>query len=315
MTAREEYQKVFGTIKNLEEHLPWPYVMASMFEWLGWNTGILLGIDKSTLIRQLVKICADPEFKRTPESGRVKFVTDRLVEAPNVLQWDGDARTKGLTSVRESLRRAKYHSEEFLNKEFDLFWSLASSHYLDHFYQQFDHLRVNGGGRWLCFGNGGMFKRSVGLAKMQMDSLSFNSQEKLLIANELKWNATKNKDQLLKYAMLFERLRRDEFVPSDTRFALLFIGKEPMDLDWSSEISTEVAKASKGKGGAIENLEDLAKLARNVKCGSTTWTSLMRISERYLNLYSELVGETERKLIDGFNDSLREKFKGPIRRR
>ena len=64
MTAREEYQKVFGTIKNLEEHFA-VAVCDGQHVRVAWvEYGNSSGIDKSTLIRQLVKICADPEFKK-----------------------------------------------------------------------------------------------------------------------------------------------------------------------------------------------------------------------------------------------------------
>lgn len=39
--------------------------------------------------------------------------------------------TPSMAAPREALRRAKYFSEDYLNKEFDIFWGSVSDSYLD----------------------------------------------------------------------------------------------------------------------------------------------------------------------------------------
>ena len=129
---------------------------------------------------------------------------------------------KSIASAREALRRAKYFSENYLNKEFDIFWSLANDKYLDVYYRQFT--KINGGGTWFCHGNGGSFKKSAALSSMQMDNLSYNPKENLLVANELKLGGKRNRDQILKYALMYRILRNGKFIGQHTRFLLLFIG-------------------------------------------------------------------------------------------
>ncbi len=311
MTARDDYAKVFGAIKRLDEGLPWTNVMASMFEWLAWDTKSLLGIDKTSLVKHVVQLCSESACRSFPAAERLDYVKSRLAEAPNELDWKVHG-SEGVTSVREGLRRAKYHSEDYLNKEFDLFWSLASSCYLDRFYQQFKSFGVKGGGTWRCYGNGGMFKRSVGMRGMQMDNLSYNARENVLVANELKWNAHKNVDQLLKYAMLFDELKKGEFIPNNTRFALLFICRDSMELQWDAEIENEVTATRKKSGTGKDDLGRFSALAKTVSYESCTWNSLSAFSVEYLGALDPKRDETERKLIVGFNKSLDERSNGPV---
>ena len=45
--------------------------------------------------------------------------------------------TIGICNAREAVRRVKFFSEDYLNKEFDIFLSLCSDVYLNLFYEQF----------------------------------------------------------------------------------------------------------------------------------------------------------------------------------
>ncbi|MFT4639666.1 MAG: hypothetical protein ACI8T1_002991 [Verrucomicrobiales bacterium] len=105
--------------------------------------------------------------------------------------------TSSIASPREALRRAKFFSEDYLNKEFDIFWSLVRDHYLEAYYRLFT--KIAGGGRWFTHGNSGLYAASTGIREMQMDNLSYNPDEGLLVANVIKLGGTKNRDQILKY--------------------------------------------------------------------------------------------------------------------
>src|SRR5262249_1069615 len=132
-------------------------------------------------------------------------------------------RIPGIVTAREALRRAKYFSEDYLNKEFDIFWILLSDRYLDEFYGQFT--AIKGGGQWSTHGNSGLFHYSTAITEMQMDNLSYNETEALLVANELKHGGKKNPDQILKYALMFKLLCERKFIVPESRFLLMFIGR------------------------------------------------------------------------------------------
>jgi hypothetical protein len=111
-------------------------------------------------------------------------------------------RTFAIAAAMEALRRAKFFSEDYLNKEFDIFWILVSDKFLDAFYRQFT--QIKGAGQWATHGNSGLFKKSTAIREMQMDNLSYNETEALLVANELKLGGKKN--QLKEQAALIQKV-------------------------------------------------------------------------------------------------------------
>ena len=81
--------------------------------------------------------------------------------------------TYTVATAREALRRAKYFSEDYFNKEFDIFWTLVSDAFLDMYYGKF--VDVRGGGNWSTHGNSGLFEYSTRITETFMDNLSYNS--------------------------------------------------------------------------------------------------------------------------------------------
>lgn len=209
-----------------------------------------------------------------------------------------------IASAREVLRRAKYFSEDYLNKEFDIFWALVSDRYLDAFYGQFTQLV--GHGSWFTHGNSGVFGYSTGIDEMQMDNLSYNPTEAILVANELKLGGKKNKDQILKYALMFRLLRDREFVAPNSRFLLLFIGDKKENLEWSSEISKEIdycQRSPKSTAKAVLHPE-VVQVAESAEYAATTWRDLMRFNDSYVSSLNPQTQQVEQKLLSGFNETL-----------
>ena len=109
---------------------------------------------------------------------------------------------------------------------------------LDTYYSQFVSLKR--GGQWFTHGNSGLFACSTDIKAMQMDNLSYNPSENILIANELKLGGKKNPDQILKYALMYRLLLERGFISPDTRFMLLFIGDKLEPSEWDDIIKTEI---------------------------------------------------------------------------
>jgi hypothetical protein len=207
------------------------------------------------------------------------------------------------------LRRAKYFSEEYLNREFDIFLSLASNRYLDSLFSQQTDIR--GGGRWFSHGNSGLFSYSSDIDEMQIDNLTYNPEEQLLVGVELKLGGRKNPDQILKYCLLFRRLLDRQFVSPDARFCLLFIGDQLVggkeeQPDWADLIENEIAYCRKSPKSTGRKLVDVNVLDISKKCTfcCTTWQKVWDLNEAYAHGLDLPAQEVERKLIEGFNETL-----------
>ncbi len=274
MTARGRYLHVFGKMDSLAEEVSWSTGVSNMLEWLTWSTNDVLGVTKTRYRQMIVAWSDDPAVRGSPLKDKQRFVEEQLDDAlKRSEQLEPYARpTSGVASPREALRRAKFFSEDYLNKEFDIFWTLVSDSFLDAFYGQFTP--IHGGGRWFTHGNSGLFAKSTNIREMQMDNLSYNPDEGLLVANELKHQGKKNPDQILKYALMFRLLRDRGFIESSTRLLLLFIGNKNDQLGWQEAIEEEVDFCKRSeKSTAVKALhEEGVKLAKkSFSYASTTW--------------------------------------------
>ena len=101
------------------------------------------GEDQTEYRKIIIRLChefaaRDPSLESMQEFVRAKL--DAAISESERL--DRYARpTYTVASPREALRRAKFFSEDYLNKEFDIFMSLVSDRYLDEYYHQFTHIR------------------------------------------------------------------------------------------------------------------------------------------------------------------------------
>ena len=97
-----------------------------MFEWLAWDTRNILGISKTDYCKVIVDWVWGHEGTTLSAADVLKDVRAR-VDA-ELAHSEQEARfappRQGIASAREALRRAKYFSEDYLNKEFDIFMSL-----------------------------------------------------------------------------------------------------------------------------------------------------------------------------------------------
>ena len=191
--------------------------VSNMFDWLTWETGNILGISKTQYWKKMASWTHCEQVRDRSLEEKLRYAEGKLkMETSGSNQSDRYSPTKtSILSPREALRRAKYFSEDYLNKEFDIFWALASDAYLDTYYSQFIDLTT--GGSWSVHGNSSRFRYSTDISEMQMDNLSYNPSQRLLVANELKLGSKKNPDQILKYALMHQRLLEMGYIDPKTR--------------------------------------------------------------------------------------------------
>jgi len=305
-----EYKEVFGRIFTLAEPVSWSVGISNMLAWLLWNTRHILGISKTEYWKLAVKWSHDETIRNSDLDEKQKYIEDKLEEEGKKSERLSryDLFDFSLAKPYEVLRRAKYFSEDYLNREFDIFWALVSDAYLDDYYGQFTAL--NGGGRWFTHGNSGLFQYSTGIGigndKMQMDSLSYNPDESILIACELKLGGNKNNDQMLKYAWMYGLLKKREFISLDTRFLLLFIGDEPEKSRWDEMLEDE-KNYCRSKNKIKLLCPDVLEEAKKAEYATTTWRDLMGFNDKYMSKLDVSSQQVEHKLLWGFNETLSEK--------
>ena len=306
MKACEKYQQVFGSLKTLAEPVSWSTGVSNMLEWLLWSTNDILGVTKTQYRKKIVDWSHDEAIKNSDIETKQQHVKDKVNEEMVASERSNryDRPSASIASPREALRRAKYFSEDYLNKEFDIFWGLVSDDYLDAYYRQFTSL--TGGGRWFTHGNGGLFGCSTHIKEMQMDNLSYSPSERLLIANELKLGGKKNPDQILKYALMYKLLTERRFITTDTRFMLLFIGDRPEACEWDHVLKTEISHCEKStKSTAKLALHpEVLRIAEVAEYATTTWQELVTFNENYMSSLNMPVQQVEHKLLWGFNETL-----------
>ena len=310
MSKQNAYVRYFGKLTDLAEQLPWTEGVANIYEHVSWYTAAALGVTKTEYWKTILKWNEALLADGISFDDRVKAITAQLQCEINRTEAEGpyDKPISGFVKPYEALRRQRFFAEEYLNKEFDIFMSLASDAYLTKLYG--DVFGISGGGKWSAHGNGGRFQVST-MSDMQIDNLVYNADMGVLVANELKLGGQKNPDQILKYAHLFRTLHERELVAPDTRFHLLLISDSSPKADWLGLIDAEFAKVSvAGKGGSLRDkllCSETLAMARSMSKASITWLYLKEFNAQWLlNLHESQ--SVEQKLVAGFNSTLDEKW-------
>ena len=305
MTAHEKNRKIFGSIESLKDEISWTTGLLNMVEYLVWETKSVLGISKTQLIKQIVEWCDEDELKNLSFEDKYQTIKDRLdmimSESESIEKYERGK--KGYCSPREALRRNKYFSEDYLNKEFDIFLNLCSSKYLDKLYSKYISFDLNN--KWSTHGNSHIYVSSVEITKMQMDNLAYNHSSKLLVANELKLGGKKNKDQILKYCYMFAELVSKGFIDKSSKFLLLFIGDKKEEINIEDELKKEIDYVTNEKKLQYLLEENIFKICNDINISSLTWDELIIFNEQYA--VNNTLNEVESKLLLGFNSALKEK--------
>lgn len=314
MPPEKKYIRLFGKIASLNNPMPWTSGVSNMLEWLTWSTNDVLGITKTQYWKKIANWASDDSLRNATPEQRLNFVKRQLEHEIKASEKSNpyDRRESRIASPTEALRRVKFLSEDYLNKEFDIFWTLVTDEYLDTFYGQFTSIK--GGGSWATHGNSRVFETSTGIREMQMDNLSYNEREDLLVANELKLGGKKNPDQILKYALMVKLLRNQGFISAKARFLLLFISDTKHYGQWAKDIDDEIRHCRKSKKTTLKAAcaDDVVEIARGCEKQSTTWRDVIAFNELRLTELDKKVQQVEWKLLYGFNASLKvKKFMQP----
>ncbi len=306
MKAAEKYRRVFGSINHLKDQISWTTGLTNMVEFLAWEPKQILGITKKQYVRQIIEWATDPELAGKDveeiEQSIIKKLNTKMHESEQLETYS--TQRVGICHPREATRRVMFFSEEYLNKEFDIFLSLCSDVYLDLFYQQFVTFKT--GGTWSTHGNSGMFEASTALKAMYMDNLAYNHQSNVLIANELKFNSRKNPDQILKYCVMYEHLLEEGFIDKGAKFLLLFIGGNALEYNKQRLVERELALCHK-RPKKYQHLlrQELLDIVDHLQVASITWPALIEFNNRYLAENDTC--QVEQKLLQGFHQSLKAK--------
>ncbi len=307
MKKTDRYKKIFGSINSLSEQISWTTGISNMVEHLLWDTKSVLGVSKAQFWKMIIAQTNSTDFCAMPIDEKEMFIKSMLerLQSENEGKEKYDKPKSGYCSANEALRRKKYFSEDYLNKEFDIFLNLCSDDYLNFLYSRFVDLQ--GIGSWSTHGNSGIFNCSVGIWQMQMDNLAYNSEKNILIANELKLGGKKNKDQILKYCFMHTKLEEINFIRKGGKFMLLFIGDKNENINLESEISSEISYCQKnGKDCRHLLTDENIDKARYILLNSITWRELIDINDEYSKRLDKHQ-QVEAKLLSGFNSSLKEK--------
>jgi hypothetical protein len=308
MNDREKYFKLFGRLNSLADRIPWTTAVSHLVEWLTWNTRYILGVSKAKYAEQIIEWTDEAAVLAAAREEKKRYVHQKLKELERNIAFERYAPYKyTIASSREALRRTTFFSEAYLNEEFDVFWTLVSNKYLDAFYRQFTH--VTGGGQWSTHGDSGLFQASTGIRNMEIDNLSYNETEALLVANELKLGGQKNPDQILKYTWMFKELRDKKLIVPQSRFLFLFISDVKQDRRWEDLIEAEVSYCKNNSKSTARAAcqPDVIAAARSAEKASMTWIDVIKFNENYSAKLDSESQQVEIKLLSGFNDSLKAK--------
>ena len=306
MKAAEKYRRVFGSIRHLKDDIPWTTGLSNMVDFLVWEPQRILGVSKKQYVRQIIEWAAHSEMHGRNLADIEKEISKKLqYEMVKNDQLETYAtQNTGICTAREAIRRVKFFSEDYLNKEFDIFLNLCSDVYLDILYQQF--IDFDSGSSWSTHGNSGLFSYSTEIDNMYMDNLAYNHRVKVLVANELKLNGQKNNDQILKYCLMYEQLLEKGCITKGTKYLLLFIGSHALQADKQTLVNQELAFCQR-KPEKYQHLlrAELLAVVEHLEIASMTWASLIEFNNGYIS--QNHICQVEQKLLKGFNQSLQSK--------
>ena len=332
---------VLTEINHLKDELPWTMGLAGLARLAAWETKNILGISKSEFIEKIIgwvieiqksnpsenldksrirDICKK-NIKTEIESAEVAKIYDKKITQ----DLDGN---KLLISPMEAQRRIRCFSEEFLNKEFDVFMSLLPNRLINEYLRSFFD-RISLKSEWNVFGLSNDFETAMDIKYMYHDTLLYSHATSQVIAIELKFDTELSKNQILKYAFMLADLESQGKISTDCCHDMLIISHNlsksmknpPKSKDGLIGISlaqindpkkTHFPKKPNGKE-MRQRVDDLVprtkEILQNMHISFTSWQQLgMYFSNALNEIEKTNENETLRKLIKGFLGTLTTKF-------
>ncbi|GAB6091581.1 hypothetical protein [Spirochaeta dissipatitropha] len=310
MTSQERNIDIVGKISSLKEQVPWTIGLSTLFECITWQTEFVLGMSKTQYWKRIVHETLEEAAKGSSEEEIIKYI-DQLQKSEirynrGKNRWD-KVKSSGLIDPYEALRRMRFHSEDYLNREFDIFLSLAGNQYLDAFYKvPFPNIPS---GMWSTHSNSTLLMENTRFYEMQFDNLAYNIDAEVLIANELKLRGRKNPDQILKHLSMFLEFKRLGFISNDTKFNMLFIGFPSEDLATKEALlqQEQAYCLKKSKRWFLNKQYQIMQAADDFELRAMSWEDFIEFNNQYIETVHS-TNETLLRLIHGMNSAVREKI-------
>jgi hypothetical protein len=308
-------------IIHLKHRQHWPSALDSLIHCLGYRTYLLLGKSKTELIRNVVQHvlaqeAAEPGGSVDDLQKSFQALQRKEIAQAKVTQKYAQPVPDLLIAPEEALRRLRYFSEDYLNREFDLFLSLLPDTVLDGYFSSLFSLRP--GGSWNVLANSPEFEVSREESFMQPDTLAYNATHGVLIALELKIDAPLQNNQVLSYCRMAAGLEAAGLVDPGTDLKMLVIGSDATIKSYRPE--TVIAKAQARLASepcpwrcpaeeASRREKQAARFLSALELRFTSWQALGDYFEANLQRSSSAGWEQSyAKLVDGFLNSLAEKY-------
>jgi hypothetical protein len=301
---------VFKT-NHLKNRISWTSGVAGVIRLLTWETDNALGISKTQLQQRVLEHVFQSCENEVLTEEKFKSIATSL-----------DTKTRREINPIEAQRRVRFFSEEFLNKEFDVFMSLLPNMEITNYLNS--HFTLEKDSEWTIAGSSNDFEASTGMKFMYMDTLAYSHDTSTLIALELKMDSPLGKDQILKYCFMAAYLESKGMIARNSNFYILILGNDFSLTDLVSSLKQEAQqqlreKQYPKKGITTEEIESLAQrvetILNSLDIKNTTWQDFGDYFDKlHRSLPAHPYAETLHKLIDGFLISLQTKYSRKLKR-
>ncbi|MBT3638254.1 MAG: hypothetical protein HN531_15060 [Opitutae bacterium] len=328
---------VLTKIEHLKEQLPWTMGLAGLARLVTWESKNVLGVSKNEMVEKIIGWVLEYQKERSDETVPP---TEKEILVYCKAQIDGEManstvdkiydkkKNKLLIRPMEAQRRMRCFSEEFLNKEFDVFLSLLPDHAINDYLKSF-FPSVCEEAKWNLFGLSNDFETAVSIKYMYHDTLLYSHETSHLVSIELKFDTDLSDNQLLKYAFMMADLedkgkiakecthdflvisqelkKKHKFLsrsPSEIREMALDLIDDPLKKRYPKKPKGEVFKKK------IEALVPRTRaILQDMNIHLTDW---QKFGDHFAAIHDGIVrtdtNETYEKLIRGFLESLETKF-------
>jgi hypothetical protein len=336
MKKRKE-RLVLTKINHLKEQLPWTMGLAGLARLVTWETKNVLGVSKNELVEKIIGWVLEFQGEWNEETGPpnekeiLEYCKKRMdAEKANseVDEIYAEKKNGLLISPMEAQRRMRCFSEEFLNKEFDMFLSLLPDHVINNYLKSF-FPSVCEEAKWNLFGLSNDFETAVSIKYMYHDTLLYSHETSHLVSIELKFDTDLSDNQLLKYAFMMADLESQGKIDKECTHDFLvisqalkskhkFLSRSPSELrDIAiSQINDPERNRfpKKPKGEAMrERIDGLVPRTREIlQDMNIHMTDWQKFGEYFAIIHDKMeknrTNETYEKLIRGFLESLETKY-------
>jgi len=314
---------------HLKDRISWTSGVAGVIRMLTWETENALGISKTRLQQRVLDHVFESCANEVLDQPKWEAITSALeskieneIDSASVENLYDEPIKGRLISPIEAQRRLRFFSEEFLNKEFDVFTSLLPSSVLTYYLK--GHFTIRPESQWTITGSSNDFEASTGMKFMYMDTLAYAHNTSTLVALELKMDSPLGKDQILKYCFMAAYLESKGFIAPNSNFHILIIGNKSLTPETLSTMRQTAAvqlneKQYPKKKITREQIElfvpRVASLINTMEVKSTNWQEFGDYFHKLNHtLPTSPYAETLHKLIDGFLVSLQTKYSRKLKR-